>query len=75
MDGHQNPAAARSQPRPLDELRGVIRRLHYTISTEQAYLDWIRRFILFHGRRHPAEMGAPGEGGYAYAARVWSTTP
>ncbi len=59
MDGHQNLAAARDQPRLLDQVRGVIRRLHYSIRTEQTYVDWIRRFILFHGKRHPAEMGAP----------------
>jgi integrase len=38
--------------------RDVIRRLHYSIRTEQTYVDWIRRFILFHRKRHPAEMGA-----------------
>src|SRR5512134_773407 len=32
---------------------------HYSVWTEQAYLQWIRRFILFHGKRHPREMGAP----------------
>jgi hypothetical protein len=35
MDGHQNLAAARDQPRLLDQVRGVIRRLHYSIRTEQ----------------------------------------
>jgi integron integrase len=34
----------------------VIRRKHFSIRTEQAYTDWIRRFILFHGKRHPREM-------------------
>jgi hypothetical protein len=34
----------------------VIRRKHYSIRTEQSYLDWIRRLILFHGKRHPAQM-------------------
>ena len=59
MDRHEDPAPTRSQPRLLDQVRGVIRRLHYSIRTEQTYVDWIRRFILFHGKRHPAEMGAP----------------
>ena len=36
-----------------------IRQKHYSIRTEQAYVDWIRRFILFHGKRHPLEMGEP----------------
>ncbi|HRC73412.1 MAG TPA: integron integrase [Candidatus Competibacter sp.] len=38
-------------------MRDKIRLKHYSIRTEQAYVDWIRRFILFHGKRHPAEMG------------------
>ncbi len=62
MDGHQNLAAARDQPRLLDQVRGVIRRLHYSIRTEQTYVNSIRRFILLHGKRHPAEMGAPEVG-------------
>jgi integrase-like protein len=59
MDRHEDPAPTRGQPRLLDQVRDVIRRLHYSIRTEQTYVDWIRRFILFHGKRHPAEMGAP----------------
>ncbi len=39
-------------------MRELIRIRHYSIRTEQAYLQWIRRFILFHGKRHPIEMGA-----------------
>ncbi len=45
-------------PRLLDRLRARIRTLHYSIRTEQAYVDWARRFILFHGKRHPQELGA-----------------
>lgn len=48
-----------SAPRLLDQVREVIRIRHYSIRTEQAYLQWIRRFILFHQKRHPREMGAP----------------
>ena len=58
MDGPRNLAPARGQPRLLDQVRDVIRRLHYSIRTEQADVDWIRRFILFHGKRRPAEIGA-----------------
>ncbi len=47
----------RSEPRLLDQLRARIRFKHYSIRTEQAYADWVRRFILFHGKRHPREMG------------------
>src|SRR5262252_2580277 len=45
-------------PRLLDRVRDKIRVRHYSIRTEQAYVDWIRRFIRFHGKRHPAELGA-----------------
>src|SRR5687767_11761167 len=45
------------KPRFLDEVRRLLRLRHYSIRTEQAYIGWIRRFILFHGKRHPAEMG------------------
>ncbi len=49
-----------SKPLPFLELcRHKIRLKHYSLRTEQAYLDWIKRFILFHGKRHPAELGAP----------------
>ncbi len=46
-----------AKPRLLDLVRGVLLRKHYSIRTEQSYVDWIRRFILFHGKRHPAQMG------------------
>jgi integron integrase len=46
-----------TQPKLLDQVRALIRTLHYSIRTEQAYVDWIRRFILFHKKRHPREMG------------------
>jgi integron integrase len=42
----------------LDQVRGKIRLKHYSLRTEQAYIDWIRRFILHSGKRHPREMGA-----------------
>ncbi len=59
MDGHQNLAAARDQPRLLDQVRGVIRRLHYSIRTEQTYVDWIRRFILYLPKAlHPCNPGS-----------------
>lgn len=41
----------------LNSVRDKIRVRHYSIRTEQAYLDWVKRFILFHGKRHPAKMG------------------
>ena len=42
----------------LDQVRGKIRLKHYSIRTEDAYLGWIKRFVLFQNKRHPAEMGA-----------------
>jgi integron integrase len=44
--------------RLLDRMREVIRVRHYSIRTEDTYVQWARRFILFHGKRHPLEMGA-----------------
>ena len=50
-------AAVASSPKLLDRVRWQLRVKHYSIRTEQAYVDWIRRFILFHRKRHPNEMG------------------
>ena len=44
-------------PRLLDQLRERIRYLHYSLRTEEAYVYWVRMYIRFHQRRHPAEMG------------------
>ena len=41
----------------LDRVRETIRLKHYARKTEKTYVSWIRRFILFHGKRHPEEMG------------------
>ena len=51
-------APAAPPPRLLDRVRHAIRVRHYAIRTESAYVDWAKRFILFHGKRHPAEMRA-----------------
>lgn len=51
------PPAAR-QPRLLDRVRQAVRTRHYSRRTEKAYVAWTRRYILFHGKRHPSEMGA-----------------
>ena len=39
-------------------MRTVIRARHYSLRTEETYLSWVKRFILFHGKRHPRDMGA-----------------
>ena len=44
-------------PKLLDQLRNRIRVKHYSIRTEQQYVQWVRRFIVFHGKRHPRDMG------------------
>lgn len=43
--------------RLLDQMRDALKTRHYSLRTETAYVDWVRRFILFHGKRHPQEMG------------------
>ena len=55
--GTEDPATP-PPARLLDQVRDRIRFRHYSIRTEQAYVDWIKRFIRFHGKRHPATMGA-----------------
>jgi len=49
--------ASAKKPKLLDRVRSDLRVKRYSIRTEKAYIDWIRRFILFHGKRHPSEMG------------------
>ncbi len=46
-----------SAPKLLDQVRGKLRVKHYSIRTEEQYLHWIKRFILFHDKRHPRDMG------------------
>jgi hypothetical protein len=48
-----------SSPRLLDQVRDRLRVKHYSMRTEDTYLQWIRRFIFFHGKQHPREMGGP----------------
>ena len=45
------------KPKLLDQVREAIRTRHYSLRTEEAYVGWIKRFIFFHGKRHPLEMG------------------
>jgi integron integrase len=55
---HEAGPTGPSKPRLLDRVRDAIRSRHYSRRTEKTYVAWIRRYILFHGKRHPAEMGA-----------------
>ena len=54
----ETPARECPRPRLLDRVRDAIRARHYSRSTEKTYVHWIKRYIFFHGKRHPAEMGA-----------------
>src|SRR5947208_10174451 len=46
-----------TKPKLLDQVRQAIRTRHYSYMTEKAYVGWIKRFIFFHNKRHPVEMG------------------
>lgn len=46
------------KPRLLDQMRAAIRARQYSRRTEETYINWIKRFIFFHHKRHPASMGA-----------------
>jgi site-specific recombinase XerD len=48
----------KDKPKLLDQLQEVMRLKHYSLKTEKSYVHWVRRFILFHKKRHPQEMGA-----------------
>ena len=65
-------------PRLLEQVRAKIRALHYSLRTEQAYLYWIRRYIRFHDRRHPRDLGGKEVEAFlshlAVAGRVSSST-
>ena len=52
----QNSTAGKN-PKLLDEVRFAIQAKHYSLRTEEAYVSWIKRFILFHKKRHPRELG------------------
>jgi site-specific recombinase XerD len=53
------PHSGPSKPKLLDQVRQAIRTRHYSYRTEKAYVHWIKRFIFFHNKRHPVEMGEP----------------
>ncbi len=56
---HEAGPAGAPKPRLLDRVREALRTRHYSRRTEKAYVHWVKRYIFFHGKRHPAEMGAP----------------
>ncbi|MGH7772991.1 MAG: phage integrase N-terminal SAM-like domain-containing protein [Candidatus Binatia bacterium] len=52
-----SPPSIPPKPKLLDQVRQAIRTRHYSYMTEKAYVGWTKRFIFFHNKRHPAEMG------------------
>jgi integrase len=46
-----------TKPRLLDQVRNTIRMRHYSLRTEESYIGWIKRYIFFHNKRHPKDMG------------------
>ncbi len=55
---HSPDTVTPEKPRLLEQVRYAIRTKHYSLRTEEAYVEWIKRFIFFHNKRHPNEMSA-----------------
>ena len=56
---HDTRGPIPQQPKLLDRVAMACRTRHYSLSTERVYVHWAKRFILWHGKRHPTDMGAP----------------
>ena len=62
MQKKQSDWGARNTGKPkklLDQARDIMRRKHYSPRTEKSYLAWMKRYIIFHYKRHPRDMGVP----------------
>ncbi|MBW2643716.1 MAG: phage integrase N-terminal SAM-like domain-containing protein, partial [Deltaproteobacteria bacterium] len=57
--GHVKDNNRRNPKKLLDLAREILRRKHYSIRTEETYVGWIKRYIYFHNKRHPKDMGVP----------------
>lgn len=57
MEFEKEQGATMEKPRLIDQTRNVLRLHHYSIRTEEVYIQWIKRFIYFHNKRHPKDMG------------------
>lgn len=68
----EHPASEAPKPKLLDRVRQRIRARHYSRRTEQAYVHWIKRYIFFHDKRHPADMGAAEVTGFLTSLAVRS---
>lgn len=53
-----SPSGQSRHPGLLEKVREILRTKHYSLRTEEAYLGWIKRYVWFHGKRHPRDMGA-----------------
>jgi integron integrase len=62
--------AYQEQPRLLDRVRSALRSRHYSVRTEEAYLGWIKRFILYNNKKHPSLMGADEVNGFLSSLAV-----
>ena len=58
-------------PKLLDQVSEVIRMKHYSIHTEQAYVEWIKRYIFFHNKRHPTDMAEPEIRAFISDLAIW----
>lgn len=58
IEQNATSAPVAQRPRLLDQVRAAIRTRHYSLRTEQAYCHWIKRFVIYHGKRHPLDIGA-----------------
>ena len=56
-DNSTNNRLDDKKPKLLDQVRQIIRVKHYSMRTEESYINWIKRFIFFHDKKHPIEMG------------------
>ena len=69
-------AVVTKRPKLLEQMREALRVQRYSLRTEETYVDWARRFILFHGKRHPREMGAAEISAFlTYLATVREVSP
>ncbi len=59
----------------LRNMREVIRVRHYSIRTEETYVQWVKRFIVFHGKRHPSQMGEAEVAAFLTISQRWETSP
>ncbi len=58
LDSTKSQTLLKQKPRLLEQVHQAIRRLHYSRRTEEAYVGWIKKFIYWSGKRHPATLGA-----------------